>query len=63
MLNGQVLPKVAEGEFDPVKYDAFKRKVERREAISSASLIALLPPAFLLIFGSGLVWAFRGFRR
>ena len=36
--------------------------IERRSAIWSASLLALLPPAFVLALGSALVWAFRGFR-
>ena len=35
---------------------------ERREAIQFAVVLALLPPIFLLAFGSALVWAFRGFR-
>jgi hypothetical protein len=34
----------------------------REEAVRSATLLALIPPALLLAFGSALVWAFRGFR-
>jgi hypothetical protein len=35
---------------------------ERWEAIRLASVIALLPPAFVLALGSALVWALKGFR-
>jgi hypothetical protein len=35
---------------------------DRRSAIWDASLLAVLPPAFVLALGSALVWAFRGFR-
>ena len=35
---------------------------ERCEAIQFASIMALVPPAFMLILGSALVWAFKGFR-
>jgi hypothetical protein len=35
---------------------------DRRSAIWEASLLAVLPPAFVLALGSALVWAFRGFR-
>jgi len=35
---------------------------ERREAIQFASIVALVPPAFVLALGSALVWAFKGFR-
>lgn len=35
---------------------------ERRSAIWHGSLLAFLPPAFVLALGSALVWAFRGFR-
>src|SRR6266487_1659832 len=49
-------------EFNPDEYLAFKVAEERRAAIQFASLLALVPPAFLLAFGSALVWAFRGFR-
>ena len=34
----------------------------RWDAILSAAQVAFLPPAFFLIFGTGLVWAIRGFR-
>jgi hypothetical protein len=35
---------------------------EERAAITYAVVLALLPPAFVLAFGSALVWVFRGFR-
>jgi hypothetical protein len=38
------------------------RDSERRTAVRSAALLALLPPFLLLAFGSALIWAFRGFR-
>jgi hypothetical protein len=48
--------------FDPTKpYQVIKEK-ERQTAIQSAVLLAALPPAFILAFGSALIWAFRGFR-
>jgi hypothetical protein len=34
----------------------------QRKAIWSAALLAFVPPALLLAFGSALAWAFRGFR-
>jgi hypothetical protein len=34
----------------------------RRSVIWHASLLAFLPPAFMLALGSALVWALRGFR-
>ena len=49
-------------EFNPDEYLAFKLAEERRSAIWHASLLAFLPPAFVLALGSALVWAFRGFR-
>jgi hypothetical protein len=49
--------------FDPDKYLAFVAAEERREAIWFASLLAFLPPAFVLALGSALVWAIRGFRQ
>jgi hypothetical protein len=50
------------GELDPDKFLAAKAAEERRSAIWHASLLALLPPAFVLALGSALVWAFKGFR-
>jgi hypothetical protein len=35
---------------------------ERRAAIQFAVVLALVPPAFALAFGSALIWAIRGFR-
>jgi hypothetical protein len=49
-------------EFDPSKPYTVVRDKERWEAVRSACLLALLPPAFMLALGSALVWAFRGFR-
>ena len=48
--------------FDPSKPYVVVRDKERWEAVRYASIVALIPPAFLLAFGSALVWAFRGFR-
>jgi hypothetical protein len=36
--------------------------VPEREAVRFATLLAVLPPALVLAFGSALIWAFRGFR-
>jgi hypothetical protein len=49
-------------EFNPDEYLAFKAAEERHSAIWHASLLAVLPPAFVLALGSAFVWAFRGFR-
>jgi hypothetical protein len=49
-------------EFNPKEYEAFKLAEERRSAIWHASLLAFLPPAFVLALGSALGWVFRGFR-
>jgi hypothetical protein len=54
---GETLPK-----FDPSKPHTVIRDNERWEAVRSASVAALVPPAFVLALGSALVWAFRGFR-
>jgi hypothetical protein len=48
--------------FDPSKPYTVLRDKERWEAVRLASVVALLPPAFMLAVGSALVWAFRGFR-
>jgi hypothetical protein len=48
--------------FDPSKPYAILRDKERRAAVESAALLALMPPSFLLAFGSALISAFRGFR-
>lgn len=50
------------GAFDPDKYLAAKVAAERRSAVWHGSLLAILPPAFVLALGSSLVWAFRGFQ-
>jgi hypothetical protein len=47
------------GEFDPHEFLASRATKERRSAIWQASLLAFLPPAFVLALGSTLVWAFR----
>jgi hypothetical protein len=48
---------------NPSKQYVLVREKERRSAIWHASLLAFLPPAFLLALGSAVVWAFRGFRQ
>jgi hypothetical protein len=51
--------------FDPDQYLREKRDEQRRAAIKAiwfASALAFLPPVFVLVLGSALVWAFRGFR-
>jgi hypothetical protein len=48
--------------FDPSKPYVVVRDEERRKAIQFASILAFVPPVFLLALGSALVWAFRGFR-
>ena len=48
--------------FDPSKPYTTLHDKERWEAVRLASVIALVPPAFVLALGSALVWAFRGFR-
>jgi hypothetical protein len=40
----------------------FRHMALRRSTIWHANFLAFLPPAFMLAFGSALVWAFRGFR-
>src|SRR5262245_8224804 len=47
------------GEFDPHEFLASRAAKERRSAIWQASLLAFLPPPFVLALGSTLVWAFR----
>jgi hypothetical protein len=47
------------GEFDPHEFLASRAAKQRRSAIWQASLLAFLPPAFVLALGSTLVWAFR----
>ena len=37
--------------------------IERRAAVQSAAVLAIVPPALVLALGSALLWAFRGFRR
>jgi hypothetical protein len=49
-------------EFNPDKFLASASAEERRSAIWHASLLAVVPPSFVLALGSALVWAFRGFR-
>jgi hypothetical protein len=48
--------------FDPSKPYLVVKDDERRTAVQSAIVLAFTPPAFILAFGSALVWAFRGFR-
>lgn len=50
--------------FDPdvflAKFDA--QAAVRQQAIERSILIALMPPLGLLVVGSALIWALRGFR-
>jgi hypothetical protein len=45
-------------EYDP----DYRRRAAIKETIWHASLLAFLPPAFVLALGSALVWAFKDFR-
>jgi hypothetical protein len=54
---GKTLP-----QFDPSKPYTVVRDKERWEAVRTGTIVALVPPAFVLALGSALVWAFRGFR-
>jgi len=47
---------------DRVKHQLVFRDEDQRAALQSAILLALVPPALVLAFGSALIWAFRGFR-
>ena len=49
--------------FDPSKPYQVVRQEERQTAIWFAVLLALMPPAVILVLGSSLAWAFRGFRQ
>jgi hypothetical protein len=53
---GSCLPRSFVLEFQP-KWDE-----DRRAAFQFALVLALVPPALVLAFGSALIWAFRGFR-
>ena len=46
----------------PAGYVINQPSNQHAEAIRSAIVLALVPPAFVLALGSALVWAFRGFR-
>jgi hypothetical protein len=48
--------------FDPSRPYQVVLDKERGAAIKFAVVLALVPPALVLAFGSALVWAFRGFR-
>jgi hypothetical protein len=54
---GEILPAL-----DPSKPYTVVREKERWEAVRYASIVALVPPLFVLALGSALIWAFRGFR-
>jgi nitrate reductase NapE component len=49
-------------QFDPTKPYRLPHDKERHEAIQLAVILAIIPPALVLAFGSALIWAFRGFR-
>jgi hypothetical protein len=59
---GYVIDPPSSPQFNPDEFLAFKAAEERRSAIWQGGLLAFLPPAFVLVLGSALVWAFRGFR-
>ena len=63
-MSGDLIPKRTETKppFDPSKPYTVVRDKERREAIRTGSIIALVPPVIVLVVGSALIWAFRGFR-
>jgi hypothetical protein len=48
--------------FDPTKPYQVALDSERRAALQSAALLALVPPVFVLALGAALGWAFEGFR-
>jgi hypothetical protein len=48
--------------FNPQEFAAFKLSAQRWETIQTAAEVALIPPTLLLILGSALGWAIRGFR-
>lgn len=56
-------PPTPPGEFNPDEWLDAKLTEERHSAIWHASLLAFLPPAFVLALGSALLWAIRGFRQ
>jgi hypothetical protein len=45
-------------QFDPVKFEAFKRWAEIKTGIE----VAFVPPLLLLMLGAALIWVIRGFR-
>jgi len=49
-------------EFDPTKPYRIPFDDSRRTQVKFGAAAAVLPPIFVLAFGSALVWAFRGFR-
>jgi hypothetical protein len=60
------LPPNIEADYTVVRalyLQAVQEADDRRSTIRDASLLAFLPPAFVLAFGSALLWAFRGFRQ
>jgi hypothetical protein len=53
---------LAAPQFDPSKPYVLLYEKERHAAIKIGTVITVLPPIFVLAFGSALVWAFKGFR-
>ena len=49
-------------QFDPSQPYRLPHDEERHAAIRLAILLAFVPPALILVFGSALIWAVRGFR-
>jgi len=37
-------------------------QIKQRQAVQFATVLALVPPVFVLALGTAFVWAFRGFR-
>jgi hypothetical protein len=48
--------------FDPTNPYQIVRDTERWDTIRNASMMALIPPPIVLLFGWAVIWALRGFR-
>jgi hypothetical protein len=49
-------------QFDPSKPYRLPFDEQRRTAIQTAGVLAVVPPVLILGLGSAFIWAFRGFR-
>lgn len=47
---------------DAVRADALLRRDQTFALVRSGAQVGLLPPVLILVVGSSLIWAFRGFR-